>query len=174
MGARRIRAGARAAAVGAALVLLASCGGDGGHEHEVAAQPDGHDHTHGEAPAAATYGAPGDPDAATRTIEVAAGDPFKFKPDKLELKPGETVTFVVSNEGDQVHEFVLGDRDYQESHEEAMAAGAMHHDGNAVTVGPGETQKLTWTFPRKGEVLYGCHVQGHYEAGMVGAIRISA
>ena len=136
-----------------------------------------HDHTHGPAPEAAagfTFGEPGDPSAATRTIEVAAGDPFRFEPDDLELNPGETVTFVVSNEGDTVHEFVLGDRAYQDSHEEMMASGAMHHGGNAVTVAPGETQELTWTFPEDGEVLYGFHVAGHYASGMFGTITVSA
>ena len=163
----------RLAAVAAAVVLLGACGGDGAGEQPDIADHE-HDHDHGDAPpAAAAYGGPGDPADATRTVEVAAGDPFRFKPDELELNPGETVTFVVSNEGDVVHEFVLGDRAYQDSHEDAMAAGEMHHEGNAVTVAPGETQELTWTFPEDGEVFYGCHVAGHYDAGVVGRISIS-
>ena len=42
--------------------------------------------------------------------------------------------------------------------------------GNAVTVAAGETRVLTWRFEDAGEVLYGCHEPGHYEAGMVGSI----
>ncbi len=161
---------ARFAALAAAAVLLAACGGD--DEPDIAAHD--HDHSH-DAPAAGfAFGAPGDPDDATRTVEVEATAPFRFDPEDLELNTGETVTFVVSNDDDVVHEFVLGDRDYQDAHEEEMSSGEMHHEGNAVTIAPGETQELTWTFPVEGEVLYGCHVAGHYDQGMVGTIDVSA
>lgn len=167
----------RVAAAAFVLSLLAGCGGDGdagGH-----AQSDGGGHNHGSdsAPAghgAFTFGAPGDPAAAAQTIEVTTDDPYRFEPEDLEVGAGETVTFVVTNDGEQEHEFVLGDRSYQESHGKAMAAGEMHHEGNAVTVAPGATEELTWTFPDEGEVLYGCHVRGHYQAGMVGVIRVGA
>lgn len=156
-----------------ALVALAACGGGGGdagsdgHAHE-------HEHEHPAPEAGFAFGAPGDPEEATQAIEVATEDPYRFDPGELEVRPGETVTFVVTNEGEQEHEFVLGDAAYQDSHGEDMAAGEMHHEGNAVSVGPGDTQELTWTFPEEGEVLYGCHVQGHYQAGMVGSIRITS
>lgn len=161
----------------AGLALLALLGGCGGEEHHAGGAGAGaHAHTHSDAHDMTdfAFGAPGDPAAATRTIEVVAEDPYRFQPEDLEVESGETVTFVVTNEGDGEHEFVLGDRDYQEAHGDDMAAGAMHHQGNAVTVAPGATEELTWTFPPEGEVLYGCHVAGHYDAGMVGAIRVSA
>lgn len=160
----------------ALLALLGACGDD--HDHgEAAGGPDAHSdadsHAHG-APASFAFGAPGNPSATTRTIEVVTEDPYRFEPEELEVESGETVTFVVTNEGDREHEFVLGDPEYQESHGQEMASGAMHHEGNAVTVEPGATEELTWTFPDDGEVLYGCHVAGHYDAGMVGAISVSA
>ncbi|MFN2587823.1 MAG: plastocyanin/azurin family copper-binding protein [Actinomycetota bacterium] len=174
---RAIRGGtgfARTTAAAAALgFLLVSCGSGGdagtagtaGHEH---------DHSHDEAAAGFSFGSPGDPGEATRTIEVAANDPFRFDPESVEVNAAETVTFVVSNEDEIAHEFVLGDREYQEAHEEEMSSGAMHHEGNAVMVAPGETRELTWTFPSEGEVLYGCHVAGHYDAGMVGTIEVAS
>ena len=159
----------------AVLALLVACGG---HDHGgEAAAGDSHVHSHDhlhEAAGGFSFGAPGNPSAATRTIEVVTKDPYEFDPEDVEVDSGETVTFVVTNEGDTEHEFVLGDEEYQESHDEAMAAGEMHHEGNAVTVAPGATEEITWTFPAEGEVLYGCHVAGHYDAGMVGAIRVSA
>lgn len=163
----------------AVLALLGACGGDG-HDHggdaaAVESHEHDHDHSHEEDAAASfAFGAPGSPSAATRTIEVVTKDPYRFDPEDLEVESGETVTFLVTNEGDTEHEFVLGDEAYQDSHGEEMAAGEMHHEGNAVTVAPGATEELTWTFPAEGEVLYGCHVAGHYAAGMVGAIRVSA
>ena len=164
----------RLAALAAAVFLLAACGGDDpGDQPDIAAHD--HDHSHDDAATGGfAFGSPGNPGEATRTVEVKATAPFRFDPDDLELKAGETVTFVVSNEDDIVHEFVIGDRAYQDAHEEEMAAGAMHHEGNAVTVEPGDTQELTWTFSAEGEVLYGCHVAGHYDQGMVGAIDVSA
>ena len=159
------------------LVLLAACGGGHDHADEAAgdSQADSHEHSHEHpAPEAFGFGAPGSPSAATRTVEVVTEDPYRFAPRALEVESGETVTFVVTNEGRHDHEFVLGDVQYQESHAEEMTAGGMHHEGNAVTVAPGATEELTWTFPETGQVLYGCHVAGHYDAGMVGAIRVSA
>jgi uncharacterized cupredoxin-like copper-binding protein len=166
----------KAAVATLVLVLLAACGGDGGGG-DAAADGYSHDHAHshgdGAMPTGFAFGAPGNASAATRTIEVIADDPYRFEPADLEVEPGETVTFVVTNEGSEDHEFVLGDEAYQDSHEDSMAAGEMHHEGNAVTVAPGATEQLTWTFPTEGEVLYGCHVAGHYDAGMVGAISVS-
>lgn len=159
------------------LVMLAACGGDGGGDAG-AADSHEHSHSHSDSGDAASnsfaFGAPGQASAATRTIEVTARDPYRFEPAAVEVEPGETVTFVVTNEGEQDHEFVLGDVAYQESHGEKMAAGEMHHEANAVTLEPGATEELTWTFPETGGVLYACHVAGHYDGGMVGAISVSA
>ncbi|HEX2196886.1 MAG TPA: cupredoxin family protein [Actinomycetota bacterium] len=168
--------GSRVVAAVASAFLLASCGGGGGggsdsgghaHEHE-------HDHSHEQGAGSFSFGSPGSASAATRTIEVTTRDPYRFEPAAVEVEANETVTFVVTNEGDQDHEFVLGDVAYQEDHREQMASGEMHHEGNAVTVAPGDTEELTWTFPSAGEVLYGCHVAGHYDGGMVGVITVSA
>lgn len=163
---------ARLAAAAAAALLLGACGGD---DPASEIEPHSHDHSHEEPESEGfAFGAPGDPEDATRTVEVAAKAPFRFVPEDLELNAGETVTFVVSNEDDVVHEFVLGDRAYQRSHGDEMSSGAVHHEGNAVTVEPGETKELTWSFPAEGRILYGCHVAGHYDQGMVGTIDVSA
>lgn len=155
------------------LALLGACGGNG---DDAAGGPDAHSHSHEhehDAPATFDFGAPGNPSAATRTVEIVAHDPYRFEPEELEVESGETVTFRVTNEGSREHEFVLGDAEYQESHGREMASGAMHHEGNAVTLAPGATEELTWTFPAEGDVLFGCHVAGHFDAGMVGAISVS-
>ena len=149
------------------LTLLATaCGGGGsGTEGSGAAVP----------------GAPAEASEADRTIEIDANDSLEFDPEAIEVEVGETVTFVVSNTGKAVHEFVLGDETYQEEHEEEMSGedGGEDHggmdmgdDSNAISVAPGDTQEITWTFTEAGEVLYGCHEPGHYEGGMVGAIEV--
>lgn len=92
------------------------------------------------------------------------------------------MTFAVTNAGKLPHEFTLGDRATQLDHERQMqltdlAGGHAHHQGAAsgtLTVPPGETRHLTWTFDEPGLVLYGCHVLGHWAAGMRGAIVVLA
>ena len=39
-------------------------------------------------------------------------------------------------------------------------------DAEAVTVEPGESATLTYTFEEAGTVEVGCHQPGHYKAGM--------
>lgn len=137
---------------------------DAAHDHA----GDSHDERH-----LFPFGAPGDEALASRTIEVSAAA-RAFDPPTITVKPGETVVFEVTNEGGEPHEFVLGDAAYQEKHAEAMSQGMHHDDGNVLTLAPGDTKALAWTFGLEGEVIYGCHVAGHYEAGMFGEIEVAA
>ncbi|MGH2807660.1 MAG: cupredoxin domain-containing protein, partial [Actinomycetota bacterium] len=114
---------------------------------------------------------PGDPADADRTVEVVATEDLKFDPPALEVTDGETITFEVTNDTSIPHEFVLGDEAYQDSHEAAMAEG-MDHEDNGVSLEPGATEEVTWTFSEAGEVLYACHVAGHYDAGMKGTVTV--
>lgn len=131
---------------------------------------------------AAIPGASAEASEADRTIEVNATDSLEFDPETIEVEVGETVTFIVTNSGEAVHEFVLGNEAYQEEHEEAMSEDGhgeshggmdMGDEANAVSVAPGATEEITWTFTEAGELLYGCHEPGHYEGGMVGAIEVT-
>ena len=52
---------------------------------------------------------------------------------------------------------------------------AMDEEGEAaVEVAPGETATLVYTFDEPGTLLIGCHVPGHYAAGMKGTITVTA
>lgn len=124
----------------------------------------------------ASFGEPGDPAAADREIEVLTLDSFEFDPSSIEVDKGETITFVITNDGNIRHEFLLGGDSQQREHEaemQGMQGGMMTDEPYAVWVEPGETKELTWTFTEAGEVLYGCHEPGHYDAGMVGTITVS-
>jgi uncharacterized cupredoxin-like copper-binding protein len=50
----------------------------------------------------------------------------------------------------------------------------MPMDAGGLSVPPGKTRRLTWTFDEPGIVLYGCHVLGHWAAGMRGTIVVLA
>lgn len=152
-------------------LVLAGCGGaDSGSDGATG----GHG-GHGGVASAGGTGEPAEASAADRTIEVEARD-IAFDPTSIEVATGETVTFVVTNTGEALHEFTLGDAAMQEQHAEEMEgghAGEAHHGPNSVTVEPGGTAELTWRFEDAGELEYACHVPGHYEAGMRGTITVS-
>jgi uncharacterized cupredoxin-like copper-binding protein len=114
-----------------------------------------------------------------RTIQIATTDQFRFTPSDITVREGETVAFVITNTSNAPHEFVIGDEAVQHAHEEEMAAGDEGMDNDmvdgqpyAVDVAPGETATLVYTFGKPGTVLIGCHVPGHYAAGMTGTITI--
>jgi uncharacterized cupredoxin-like copper-binding protein len=120
-------------------------------------------------------GGPANASEATRTVAVTTLDTMTFEPTSINASAGETVTFVVTNPGQAIHEFTLGDTAMQQAHANEMAqmGGAMTHDGpNSITLQPGETKQLTWRFGDAGTLQYGCHVPGHYQAGMHGQITI--
>lgn len=107
-------------------------------------------------------------------IAVRLTDDFRIEPDTISLPAGVPIAFVVTNSGLLPHEFVIGDEAAQQAHEEMMrTADAMEHDmDGAVAVAAGETRVLSWVFPQPGETMAGCHVPGHYEAGMRATIRV--
>jgi uncharacterized cupredoxin-like copper-binding protein len=134
---------------------------------------DGAEEEGGEGHASADVGESADPSDATRTIEVEAFD-MAFDPERIEVEAGEVVTFVVTNTGQAVHEFTLGDAAMQEEHAHQMTDGGHAHDEpNTISLEPGETKELTWRFGDGGSIEYACHEPGHYQAGMHGEITSS-
>ena len=138
--------------------------GHGGHG--------GHDMDHMED--LARFGAPGDPAKATRTVAIHARD-ISYDQSALDLKTGETVKFVLINDGTQDHELGVGDAAFFEAHIKmvaempGMAMGAMP---NMVTAKPGETVSFAWTFTKAGSFEFACAMPGHYELGMKGVITV--
>jgi uncharacterized cupredoxin-like copper-binding protein len=186
------RSSIRLAAVVAAGLLLAACGGaaDTAGEASTTSAPPDADEAQGDATGggmddgmddgmdmSGAYGAPADASEADRTIEVAVDNDLAFKPDEYEVAAGEVVTFRITNTGDIEHEFVLGDEQAQQQMAEEMAEADGHaHSAemsNAVTIRPGEEAELIWRFPDEATtVLVGCHVPGHWEAGMRGSVTV--
>ncbi len=92
----------------------------------------------------------------------------------MSVPAGSPVTFVVTNTGASDHEFYLGDEAAQAEHAEEMAdmGGMTHDEPEGIGVKPGETKELTYTFAEAGMTLAGCHVAGHYGAGMKAEITV--
>jgi uncharacterized cupredoxin-like copper-binding protein len=121
-----------------------------------------------------TFGAPGDPGKVVRTIEVEMNDGMKFVPDRIRVKRGETIRFRVRNVGAMKHEMVIGTLKELKAHAEMMRKfpEMEHADPNQVVVDPGKIGELVWHFTKSGNFDIGCLQPGHFEAGMVGTIRV--
>jgi uncharacterized cupredoxin-like copper-binding protein len=141
------------------------------------------------------FGKPGSEHDVHRTIELTLGD-ISFDSKEIVVEDGETVRFVLRNQGQLLHEFNIGTPDLHEAHQREMlemfergmmtATGTMHHmnemdhskmggmthdDPNAVLVDPGQTRELIWTFTRTARLEFACNIPGHYQSGMFGPIR---
>ena len=122
------------------------------------------------------WGIAGDPKRIGRTIEIAMNDQMRFVPDRIEVKQGETVRLVVSNVGAAMHELVIGTKKELDEHAAMMAKhpGMEHDEPYMVHVGPAKRGEIVWTFNRAGDFDFACLIAGHYQAGMVGKIKVAA
>jgi uncharacterized cupredoxin-like copper-binding protein len=120
------------------------------------------------------WGIAGEPKAAKRTVEITMSDTMRFTPGVVEVKQGETVRFVIKNAGKQMHELVIGTRKELDEHAAMMAKfpGMEHDEPYMAHVGPGKKGELVWHFNRAGDFDFACLIAGHYQAGMVGKIRV--
>ena len=118
------------------------------------------------------FGRPGDPKKVGRTVTIRMSDTMRFTPDSVTVKRGETIRFVVKNEGKILHEMVLGHDEGLKEHAALMRKfPEMEHDEPyMVHVSPGKTGQMIWTFDKPGEVVFACLIPGHYEAGMTGKV----
>ncbi len=122
------------------------------------------------------WGIAGDAKAVKRTIEIRMTDNMRFTPDSIEVRQGETIRFVHTNNGAVMHEFVLGTKAELDEHAALMKKfpGMEHDEPYMAHVAPGKKGEIVWTFNRHGEFDFACLLPGHYEAGMVGKIRVVA
>jgi uncharacterized cupredoxin-like copper-binding protein len=122
------------------------------------------------------WGIAGSAKAARRTVRVTLTDNMRFTPDRLEVRQGETIRIVLANEGKLLHEFVLGTRKELDAHAALMVKfpGMQHDEPYMAHVSPGKTGEIVWTFNRAGEFDFACLINGHYQAGMVGKVNVTA
>lgn len=124
-----IKPTARIAALLIGLVVLPACGG-GGDPTNNAQEGDG------------------------REITMASGDNW-FNPNEIQIARGETVTFVISNDGALTHNISIDEFDVKKDYR------------------PGETARVTFTANQAGKYEFYCDEPGHREAGMVGVLTVS-
>ncbi len=120
------------------------------------------------------WGIAGDAQAVRRTIDVGMSDDMRFRPDRIQVRQGETVRLRIKNSGKVMHEFVIGTQKELDEHAALMLKFPnMEHDEPYMAhVEPGQTGEIVWTFNRAGEFDFACLIAGHYQAGMVGKIQV--
>ena len=122
------------------------------------------------------WGIAGDAKAAKRAIELTMTDNMRFAPDRIDVKQGETVRIVIKNQGQMLHEFVLGTKKELDEHAALMVKFPTmeHAEPYMAHVSAGKTGEIVWTFNRAGDFDFACLIAGHYQAGMVGKVRVAA
>ncbi|MCP5207982.1 MAG: copper-binding protein [Hahellaceae bacterium] len=160
------------AAMLTAEMTLAGAGATGHQHAEKGPSMEGHAHS-----MESLSGKPGNANAITRVIEVTADDSMHFSHTPLSVRDGETIKFVVTNKGAITHEFAIGTKDEHAEHGQMMMDNPnMHHapGGNVITIKPGETEVLIWTFENAWQIEVACNIPGHYQAGMHSPVSIEA
>lgn len=112
---------------------------------------------------------------ADRTVEIVMTE-WAYVPDDLTAKAGETVEFVVTNDGQIQHEFRLTTEHAaiehieggHEGHNEAEASQSGHEHGEVIlVVDAGATDSITVKFDEHSDFdVVACLLPDHYEAGM--------
>lgn len=137
--------------LGVMLLFLAACGGN-----------------NGSTGSSTTAGAV--------TVQVTETD-FKIDSSVTKFVPGKAYHFVVTNQGQAIHEFMIMPKS------EGMMNGMSMDDTNKqalafiATINPGETKTLDYTFPASTastQPELACYQPGHYEAGMHQSITVSS
>jgi uncharacterized cupredoxin-like copper-binding protein len=120
------------------------------------------------------FGQEGNPKKVARTIKVDMRDDMRFTPSDVTVKRGETVRFVVHNDGRVLHEMVLGTSEALARHAQLMKKfpEMEHADANMAHVKPGKAGEIVWQFTQPGEFEFACLQPGHFEAGMVGKVTV--
>ncbi len=133
-------------------------------------------HSGGHHADSSVIGQAGNAAKVTRTIQVDMSDNMRFTPASIKVKQGETIKLVVKNSGKIKHEMVLGTEQDLKDHYELMKKNPEmeHEDPNMVTVQAGKTAEMIWQFTKAGTVHFACLQPGHYDAGMKGALLVSA
>jgi len=166
------------------LTLLASiCAAAPVAAHgEATRQENTHEGTHGAMHAAGpaspatqqAWGIAGDAARVSRTVEFRMGDDMRFTPAQLRVKRGQTLRLRVRNDGQVMHEYVLGTRTDNAAHADMMnkSPDMAHEEAYMAHVPPGQTREIVWTFNRAGSFEFACLIAGHYQAGMKGLVEV--
>jgi uncharacterized cupredoxin-like copper-binding protein len=88
------------------------------------------------------------------------------------VKKGEQIRFVLRNNGELTHEFMLATVAENDKHAELMKKypDMEHDDPNGKTLETKKSIEIVWKFTKAGEFQFACLIPGHRESGMHGKV----
>lgn len=153
----------------ASSALWISASASFGHENTSPTAPDTQNTKEQKA-----WGIAGDAKAVRRTITLRMTDDMRFTPRHIEVREGDTVRLRADNNGQMLHEIVIGTKAELNAHAEMMLKHpGMEHDAPYMAhVAAGKKGDIVWQFNRTGQFDFACLIAGHYQAGMTGTITV--
>lgn len=132
-----------------ALLVLAACGGKDTSIHG------------GSTPAASADG------TGAQQVDIALSD-FKITASQMNFVVGRPYRFVITNTSKTPHELAIVPAGMGHMMDaEAMKASLVHVDMDQLPTGTPKTVVYTFSNPAAaGQLEFGCHIVGHYDAGM--------
>ncbi len=140
-----------------AVLFLAACGGKDNSLHG------------GSTPAASADG------TGAQQVDITLSD-FKIVASQLNFVVGKPYRFVIRNTSKTPHELAIAPASMGHMmDEEAMrTASLIHVDMDQLPTGTPKTVTYTFTNPAAaGQLELGCHIVGHYDAGMHAPITVT-
>jgi uncharacterized cupredoxin-like copper-binding protein len=117
--------------------------------------------------------APGEEVLGPGEVTVTIGiEHSRFSVDRLQVRPGTTVRFVVHNTDPIAHELIVGDEEVHRRHASGTEPAHPPVPGE-LSVGPNQSRSVTATFEPPGKVVFACHLPGHLAYGMHGEIVVT-
>lgn len=117
--------------------------------------------------------------AEPRVVEMTVTADARFSPDRIEVRAGETIRFVLTNPTASDHGMFIGSEVEQDEHHNAHgrvtveSQAAVPHFGYGIPLPAYGRGEMEYHFAQAGEILIGCHLPGHYEAGHVATVVVS-
>lgn len=129
-----------------------------------------------------------------RPVKIEMNE-YGFGVKSITVKAGETIRFMIANNGRELHEFNFNTPAEHAAHRPMMAAmmrqgmittekaisltmtmpggqTMSHIEANAVLVEPGKSAEISWKFTRPGILQIACNVPDHTESGMVATLKV--
>lgn len=125
-------------------------------------------------------GEPGDASQPARIVNVSMKEnedgTMAFVPNKLDVKEGEQVKFIVTNNGEVPHEFLLANTEENLKHAKLMEKypDMQHDEPNGISLDPKQKGEIVWKFSKPGTFEFACLIPGHRNLGMLGGVKVAS
>jgi uncharacterized cupredoxin-like copper-binding protein len=113
------------------------------------------------------------------TIIPMSIEDYHFVPDHIVVQEGQTVRFVITNPTDRAHELFIGtpaEQDADEAHHRGaspMEQPNMSRYGYGIYLPAYGTGEFEYHFTVANGIMIGCHLPGHWAAGMKASISVA-